>query len=103
MTALNMHNNDDKAGLQHQNPHLCIRHFLNLVHGFTEINALDGLVNNAMSHGQDGFIRICYLQPGKEIPCPTLQLFEAFDVVGPRLVLQIRNLFTRKTAPVALA
>ena len=64
---------------------------------------MNGLVDDAVTDGQNRLVGERSLDVSEEILGPTLHLFKAFDVVGPCNIVQIGNESAREVAPIALA
>ena len=103
LTTKQIRNNGKSSyRLQEEDTHLRIAHLLQLVHGLVIVDALDGLVDDAMAHRQHRLIGIGRAQIGKEVDGTALQMLQRLDVVGPGLVLQVGNELVGETSPVAL-
>ena len=73
------------------------------MHGDVVIHRLDGLVDDAVPHGKDGFFRVVFLDEKEEAAGSIFELPHRFHVWRPFLVLEVGNELSRETAPVALA
>lgn len=75
LTTKQIRNNGKSSyRLQEEDTHLRIAHFLQLVHGLVIVDALDGLVDDAMAHRQHRLVGIGRAQIGKEVDGTALQM-----------------------------
>ena len=97
------HGHHHGVRLQFQAAHLGVLHPLDLVHGLACIDRLNGLVDNAMTHGEHRLVGVLRTNPVQELLCSGLQVGEWFDVVWPFFDrLQVRDVFASERAPVSL-
>lgn len=81
-----------------------VGHFLDFVHRFAIVDALDSFVDDAVADSQHGLAGIISFQPGDELLGAALEAFKALDIIGPLLHgLQIGNELAGETAPVSLS
>ena len=85
--------------LQLQHPHLGIGHPRHLVHRLVIKHRLYSLVDNAVTHGEYGLVRVITAHLLDEIVCPLLQLCHRLHVGWPWLVLQVRDKLSGEVTP----
>ena len=85
-----------------QPPHFPIGHLLHLVHGLVVEDGLNGLVDDAMAHGEDGLAWVVFRHHPQEAARPVLEHRYGLHVRGPWLVLKVGDVESGETAPIAL-